>query len=178
MDEDLKRLNPSVNYEDSPTGGLNNNDLLIQKHLRENEREQNNKTIDDDTFYKYFSLILAFIFMIIILNVTFAAYKSIDPAAFESCRSIKSNDMIDVFSSVDDTDSAERALIRWHPKSYAFERYNIENCGRYGLLAYYFTEGNDTYVVCDDETIQYFEMVCEEPRFMKKMLIGLVTIFN
>ena len=178
MDDDLKKLNPSVNYEDSPTGGLNNNDLLIQKHLRENEREENNKTFDEDTFYKYFSLIMAVIFMIIILNVTFIAYKAIDPAAFESCRSIKSNDIINVFSSVDDTYSAERALIRWNLGEYTFVKYNIENCGNNGLFAYYFTEGNDTYVVCDDETIQYFEMVCKEPRFMKKMLINLMTIFN
>ena len=178
MDDDLKRLNPSVNYEDSPTGGLNNNDLLIQAHNRENENKQNNKTVDEDTFYRYFSLILALIFMIIILNVTFAAYKSIDPAALDSCRSIKSNDMIDVFSGVEDTDSAELALVRWSPENYTFTKSQIENCGRTGLFAYYFNEGNDTYIVCDDETIQYFETVCEEPRFMKKILIGLVTILN
>ncbi|MBW6462430.1 MAG: hypothetical protein K0B07_05275 [DPANN group archaeon] len=178
MDDDIKKLNPSVNYDDSFTGILNNNDLLIQKHILDNERKQNNKTFDEDTFYKYFSIIMTFIFMVIILNVTFVAYKTIDPTAFDSCKDIISNDIIDVFSSVDDTDSAERALIRWNPKDYDFEEYKIENCGRNGLFAYYFKDGNSTYIVCDDDTIQYFEKVCEEPRFMKKMLISLVTIFN
>lgn len=175
-DTDIKILNPSVNYEDQTNeDGFVNSDTLIKTYLRKKESKQYNKTIDEDTFYKYFSLIMAFIFMIIILNITFVAYKSIDPVAFDNCKSIKSENIIDVFSSVDDIDSAKHALIRWRPENYTFVEYNIENCGRNGVFAYYFSENNDTYIVCDDETIQYVETICKEPRFMGQLLIKVIT---
>ncbi|NOQ56331.1 MAG: hypothetical protein GQ477_06025 [Nanohaloarchaea archaeon] len=177
-DEDIKKLNPSINYDNPNQDDFIDDELLVKTYLRNKENIQNNKTVDDDTFYKYFSLIIMVIFMIIILNITFSAYQAIDPTAFDSCKSVISDDIVDVYSSVDNVDSAERVLIQWNPTDYTFTKSQIENCGRNGLFAYYFDAGNETYIVCEDETIQYFETICKEPRFMTKMFIGFVKIFN
>ena len=171
MSDGIKRLNPSVNYDDTQTGGLNNNELLIKTHLREKKYSKyKNYKDNDDIFYKLFSLMMAFVFMIIILNITLVSYKSLNQDVFNPCKNVLSEDIIDIYTSIDNENIAMSALTRLQPMEYSFIEYKAENCGRHGSLAYYFRGNDTTYVVCDDETIMHTERVCIEQGHIVKLL--------
>ncbi|MEA3229861.1 MAG: hypothetical protein U9P44_03020, partial [archaeon] len=107
----------------------------------------------------------------------------IKPAAFSPCRPVLSDEIIDVYSSVDDWDSAKSVLKRRMAGEYLFVESRIEACGHSGIFAYYFkgldyNNQNTTYIVCDDETISRIEIVCREHSPIAKLFISIITVFN
>ncbi len=177
MDDDIKKLNPSVNYDALPIK-KNINVMLDESKAK---REKYSSDIDirnkrDDTFFKYFTFILTIIFIIIILNITVASYKMLDPDLFSPCRSVLSDEIIDVYSSIDDQKTAKAALIQRVPGEYSFVESKIESCGIYGIFSYHFTDGNTTYIVCDDETVTHTDMVCKKQRVTERFFISIITI--
>ncbi|MCK5043334.1 MAG: hypothetical protein KAR51_04875, partial [Candidatus Aenigmarchaeota archaeon] len=83
MDDNIKKLNPSVNYDTPPI--KKNINIMLDESRSKRERYSPDigiKNNNDDTFFKYFTLILTIIFIIIILNVTVASYKMLDPDMF------------------------------------------------------------------------------------------------
>ncbi len=174
MDEKIKRLNPSVNYNQMP----HENNKTVPKHLNLKGFEDDGTDDQKDKIYRYFSFLMIVIFFIIILNVTVLAYKMVDPEALEPCKTVMSPHLMDAYSSVYDRQSAERALIKAIPDQYEYEGGVMKACGRYGMYSYHFRSGNTTYMVCEDETIRRKDTVCENRGFFKKKLIGLFTILS
>ncbi|MCK4808701.1 MAG: hypothetical protein KAS90_03710 [Candidatus Aenigmarchaeota archaeon] len=177
MDDDIKKLNPSVNY-DAPPIKKNINIMLDESRSKREEYSSDIgiKNNNDETFFKYFTFILTIIFIIIILNITVASYKMIDPDLFSPCRNVLSDEIIDVYSSVDNQETARAALIQRVPGEYSFVESKIESCGIYGTFSYHFTDGNTTYIVCDDETVTHTDMVCKKQRVTQRFFISIITI--
>ncbi|NOQ38175.1 hypothetical protein GQ472_04775 [archaeon] len=177
MDDDIKKLNPSVNYDALPI--KKNINVMLDESRAKRERYASDigiKNNNDETFFKYFTLILTIIFIIIILNVTVASYKMLDPDMFSPCRSVLSDEIIEVYSSVDDQKTAKAALIQRMPGEYSFVESKIESCGIYGIFSYHFTDSNTTYIVCDDETVTHMETVCREQRITQRIFISIITL--
>lgn len=177
MDDDIKKLNPSVNYDALPIK-KNINIMLDESRAKREEYSPDTdiRNKQDDTFFKYFTFILTIIFIIIILNITVASYKMLDPDLFSPCRSVLSDEIIDVYSSVDDQKTARAALIQRVPGEYSFVESKIESCGIYGTFSYHFTDGNTTYIVCDDETVTHTDIVCKKQRVTQRFFISIITI--
>ena len=177
MDDNIKKLNPSVNYDTPPI--KKNINIMLDESRSKRERYSPDigiKNNNDDTFFKYFTLILTIIFIIIILNVTVASYKMLDPDMFSPCRSVLSDEIIDVYSSVDDQKTARAVLIQRVPGEYSFVESKIESCGIYGTFSYHFTDGNTTYIVCNDETVMHTEIVCKKQRVTQRFFISIITL--
>jgi len=178
MDEDLKKLNPSVDYNALPIE--KNYSILmregIERHNNPHAKESYIKGKQDETFFKYFTFILTIVFIIIILNVTVSAYKMLDPDLFSPCRSVLSDDMFEIHSSIDNEETAKAALIQRIPGEYSFVESRIGTCGKNGMFSYHFRDGNTTYIVCDDETITHVNIVCREQRITEKVFISIITI--
>ncbi len=177
MDDDIKKLNPSVNYDALPI--KKNINVMLDESRAKREKYPSDidiKNNNDETFFKYFTFILTIIFIIIILNITVASYKMLDPDLFSPCRSVLSDDIVDVYSSVDDQETAKAALIQRIPGEYSFVESKIESCGIYGIFSYHFTDGNTTYIVCDDETVTHTDIVCKNQRITERFFISIITI--
>ncbi len=178
MDDKLKKLNPSVDYNALPIE--KNYSILmregIEKHNNLHAKENYIKGKQDESFFKYFTFILTIVFIIILLNVTVFAYKMIDPDMFSPCRSVLSDDIFETYSSIDCQNTAKTALIQRIPGEYSFVESKIGACGKNGMLSYHFTYGDTTYIVCDDETITHIDTVCREQRLTEKVFISIITL--
>ena len=178
MDEDIKKLNPSVNYDENTPSRINLMALDDRKNeLSSESKEWFEKKQTDNTFYKFFSIIMMFVFMLIILNITFASYKLLVPDAFSPCK-IQVGEIKDVYRGVYDSKSAQIALLTVYPGEYTFIEYKFEPCGSNGIFASYFTDPNTTYIVCDDTTVSRLETVCIRQGLIQKMFISMVTLIN
>lgn len=178
MDEDLKKLNPSVNYNVDTSKKINLMALDDRKNkLNAESKEWFEKRNTDNTFYKLFGILMMFVFIIIILNISFASYKMLVPDALSPCK-IQVGEIKDVYCGVHDSKSAQMALLTVYPGEYTFIEYKFEPCGYNGIFAYYFKDMNTTYIVCDDTTVSRLETVCIRQGPIQKMFISMVTLFN
>ncbi|MEA2003590.1 MAG: hypothetical protein U9O53_01375 [archaeon] len=179
MGNDIKKLNPSVNYDASPAE--KNIDMMLRKSRAKSEEKALSgfgKGGSDDGFYKYFMLIFIVIFAIIIVNVTASAFMMIEPEQLSPCRDVISDNIVDLFSNVDDQKTAESALVDRRPGEYSFIEYKIESCGRCGVFSYYFTDGDTIYIVCDDETVTYIDVVCRKQGVIERLIMPIITIIR
>ncbi|MEA3229457.1 MAG: hypothetical protein U9P44_00955, partial [archaeon] len=64
MDDDIKKLNPSVNYNEKPIG--KNNVSAFEKKMKEKYDKELKTFWANDRFYKYFSFLIIVIFTIVI----------------------------------------------------------------------------------------------------------------
>ena len=89
MGNDIKKLNPSVNYDVSPAEKNINRMLSVSRAKREEKALfGGGKEKSDDGFYKYFMLIFIVIFTIILVNVIVSSFSMLDPEQLSPSRNV------------------------------------------------------------------------------------------
>ncbi|MCK5452264.1 MAG: hypothetical protein KAI51_02405 [Candidatus Aenigmarchaeota archaeon] len=179
MGNDIRKLNPSVNYDASLAE--KNIDMMLRESRAKSEEKASlgfGKGGNNDGFYKYFMLIFTVIFAIILVNVTTSAFLMIEPEQLSPCRNVISDTVVDLYSNVDDPKTAESALVEIRPGEYSYIGSKVGLCGKYGMFSYYFAEGDTTFILCDDRTVTYMDTVCREQGALERLILPIITIIR